>query len=121
MDFATVSGDMDVTNLFEEIPAELPQELVDVLAEGAGKVWIVRLVSRGHASPDGFWYDEEESEWVVLLRGSAVISHEEASTGEVRAIEMKPGDWLHIPPHCRHRVESTAPEEDTVWLAVHWS
>lgn len=110
-----------VTNLFEEIPADLPQELVDVLAEGSGKVRIARLVSRGHASPDGFWYDEEEFEWVVLLRGSAVLSHEDSASGEVSAITMKPGDWLLIPPHCRHRVESTSPDEDTIWLAVHWN
>lgn len=98
----------------------MPEELVEVLAEGHGHLRIVRLVSNGHASPDGFWYDQDEHEWVALLSGGAVLSFEDDVTGEVRAVSMKPGDWLHVPPHSRHRVESTADGEATVWLAVHW-
>lgn len=111
---------MHASNLFEAIPAALPDELVEVLAEGDGNIRIVRLVSQGHASPDGFWYDQEEHEWVALLSGAAVLSFEDPVCGEVRAVAMKPGDWLHIPPRTKHRVESTAAEEATVWLAVHW-
>ncbi len=111
---------MRTTNLFEAIPAELPDELVEVLAEGTGRVRIVRLVSQGHVSPDGFWYDQPESEWVVLLQGSATLSFEDLLTDEIRAVALKPGDWIEIPPHVRHRVESTDPERPTVWLAVHW-
>lgn len=111
---------MNASNLFEAIPANLPDELVEVLAEGQGHVRIVRLVSQGHASVDGFWYDQEEHEWVVLLSGHAVLRIEEPATGEINSVELKPGDWLHLPPHTKHRVESTAPDEATVWLAVHW-
>lgn len=111
---------MRTTNLFEAIPAELPDELVEVLAEGAGEVRIVRLVSQGHVFPDGFWYDQAESEWVVLLQGAATLSFEDVVTGEVRLVSMKPGDWIEIAPHVRHRVESTDPDASTVWLAVHW-
>jgi cupin 2 domain-containing protein len=111
---------MHASNLFEAIPPQLPDELVEVLAEGQGHVRIVRLVSQGHASADGFWYDQDEDEWVVLLSGRAVLSFEDSVSGEVRAVALKPGDWLHIPPHARHRVESTDPDEATVWLAVHW-
>lgn len=111
---------MHATNLFAAIPATLTDELVEVLAEGKGRLRIVRLVSQGHASADGFWYDQEEHEWVVLLSGEGVLSFEDAATGEVSAVVMNPGDWLHIPPHARHRVESTAADVATVWLAVHW-
>jgi cupin 2 domain-containing protein len=34
---------------------------------------------------------------------------------------MKPGDWVEIPAHVRHRVESTQADPPTVWLAVHLS
>lgn len=111
---------MHASNLFEAIPPILPDELVEVLAEGHGHVRIVRLVSQGHASADGFWYDQGEHEWVTLLSGRAVLSFEDSVSGEVRAVDLKPGDWLHIPPHAKHRVESTDAEEATVWLAVHW-
>ena len=103
-------------NLFEGIPGDLPDELAEVLASGSGNLRVERIVSRGHASAPGFWYDQAESEWVVLLRGSATLRYEE--TG--KRVELKPGDWIEIPAHCRHRVEGTSEAEDTVWLAVHW-
>lgn len=111
---------MHASNLFQSIPENLPDELVEVLAEGKGHLRIVRLVSQGHASADGFWYDQEEHEWVVLLSGAGILSFEDAVSGEVSIVEMKPGDWLHIPPFARHRVERTDPDVVTVWLAVHW-
>lgn len=116
----TIPTTMHPSNLFESIPANLPEELVEVLAEGRGHVRIVRLVSQGHASVPGFWYDQAEDEWVALLSGRALLSFEDSATGEVRAVALGPGDWLHIPPHARHRVESTDPDTATVWLAVHW-
>jgi cupin 2 domain-containing protein len=170
---------MNEGNLFEGIPSELPEELVEVLAEGSGKVRVERIVSKGHASPEGFWYEQSEDEFVVLLNGEAVVRFEgrveagveggeeagveggeEAGVegGEVKSgkvgeetnememkmegnkaasmsmsksmsmrgrqgspsgtIEMKPGDWVLIPAGCRHRVERTSDEEETVWLAV---
>ena len=51
-----------VDNLFANLPASLPEELVTVLAE-RGAVRIERIVSEGHASPPGFWYDQDKSEW----------------------------------------------------------
>ena len=75
---------------------------------------VERIVSRGHASPPGFWYDQREGEWVALLRGRAVLRLQEGD----RRVEMGPGDYIELPAGCRHRVEWTHPEEDTVWLAV---
>jgi cupin 2 domain-containing protein len=104
-----------LTNLFAEIPAGLPDELIEVLCAGAN-VRIERIVSHGHASPEGFWYDQDESEWVVLLRGAARLRFEAGDT-----IEMRPGDFVNLPAHRRHRVEWTTPTEPTIWLAVHYA
>jgi cupin 2 domain-containing protein len=75
-----------------------------------------RIVSQGHASPDGFWYDQEQNEWVTVLQGAARIRFE----GRMDAVELGPGDYLTIPAHQRHRLESTTPDQRTVWLAIHY-
>ena len=101
-------------NIFSAIPGDLPQELCETLLQTSG-VRLERLVSRGHASAEGFWYEQEEAEWVLLLKGRAAVRIE----GEEQAVVMKPGDYLLLPAHCRHRVEWTAAAEETVWLALH--
>jgi cupin 2 domain-containing protein len=102
-------------NLFANIPADLPEERIDILLEREG-LRMERIVSRGHASPPGFWYDQPTDEWVVLLSGSAGLSFEDSADEVV----LRPGDYLFIAAHRRHRVEWTAPDEDTVWLAFHF-
>ena len=102
-------------NLFTAIPRELSEELFDTLA-GAGDVRIERIVSRGHASPRDFWYDQDWHEFVLLVRGRAALRFE----GEADPVVMAPGDHLVIEAHARHRVEWTDPETDTIWLAVHY-
>lgn len=77
---------------------------------------IERIVSLGQASPPGFWYDQDEAEWVVLLSGSARLQIE----GEASPRQLLPGDWINLPPHCRHRVDWTDPAQPSVWLAVHY-
>lgn len=100
-----------MVNIFEGFPAQLPEELITILAMGKD-LRIERIVSKGHHSPDQFWYDQEESEWVMVLRGHARL---ELETG---IKEMRPGDCLLLPAHCRHRVAWTTPDEQTIWLAV---
>ena len=95
-----------------EIPRELPAEHTVLLATGEG-VRIERIVSRGHASPPGFWYDQDEDEWVLLVAGAARL--EVDGEGE---IELRAGDWIDLPRHLRHRVSWTDPARDTIWLAV---
>ena len=102
-------------NLFHEIPATLQSELSEVVL-AAANVRIERIVSRGHASPENFWYDQEQAEWVVVLEGAARLRFD----GDPQPIEMRPGDFLNIPAHRKHRVEWTTPDEPTVWLAVHY-
>ena len=75
---------------------------------------IERIVSLGHASPPGFWYDQPEGEWVLLIAGAARLRFAD----ETEARFLEPGDWLDIAPHRRHRVDWTDPAAATVWLAV---
>ena len=98
-------------NLLSPIPASLPQEFTDSLVQ-AKAVRIERIVSQGHASPAGFWFDQDQHEWVLLVQGAARLQFAE----EMR--ELKPGDWINIPAHQKHRVDWTTPDEPTIWLAV---
>ena len=102
-------------NLFAGIPPDLPQERIDELAASAN-VRIERIVSRAHASPDGFWYDQDWPEWVVVLAGSAGLQFE----GEAEPQTLARGDHVLIPAHRRHRVAWTDAGCDTIWLAVHF-
>lgn len=101
-----------MTNLFANLPTTLPEELIEVLAENH-HVRIERIVSTGHRSPESFWYDQDEHEWVVVLKGEAKLLFEDGES-----VEMTPGDHVLIPAHRKHRVEWTTPDEPTVWLAV---
>lgn len=101
-------------NVFANLPAQLPDELTEVLVQSP-RVRIERIVSQGHASPTGFWYDQAEHEFVLLLQGAARLRYEDSER------ELQPGDWVHLPAHCRHRVEWTAPHEQTIWLAIFYS
>ena len=103
-----------MNNIFAAIPQRLSEEQFDVLLE-RGRVRIERIVSRGHSSPQTGWYDQEQNEWVVVLRGAAVVAFEDG-----RSMTLKQGDFLDIPAHSRHRVDWTDPELATVWLAVHY-
>lgn len=102
-------------NLFSHLPAHLPDELIESILE-TSTFRLERIVSHGHASPDGFWYDQQQDEWVCLLQGSARLEIE----GRSQVENLKPGDCLMIPAHQRHRVLWTTPEEITVWLAIHY-
>ena len=82
----------------------------------SGNIKLERIISTGQATPEGEWYDQESPEWVVLLRGEALLLFE----GDTEAMRLGPGDYIHIPAHCRHRVEWTHPEQPTIWLALHY-
>ncbi|WP_417849673.1 cupin domain-containing protein [Thalassoglobus sp.] len=100
-------------NLFQNLSAALPDEMIETLIE-TETVRIERIVSDGHASPPGFWYDQPEHEWVVILSGSGELRFDDSE----EVIELKPGDFINIPAHRKHRVEATDANEKTVWLAV---
>ena len=100
-----------MNNLFAHIPKSLRDELNETLVS-AGSIRIERIISHGHGSPEGFWYDQQEHEWVVVLQGAARLQFEDES------VELKPGDFVNIPAHRKHRVDWTTPDEPTIWLAV---
>jgi cupin 2 domain-containing protein len=105
---------VNLTNLFAGIPEDLSEERLQTLVR-TSSVRIERIISLGHASPKGFWYDQEWHEWVLLLKGAARLTFENEEP-----IELHPGAVVHIPPHARHRVEWTDPNQPTIWLAIHY-
>ena len=102
-------------NLFAGIPEKIPAEVIEILLK-APSFHLERIISAGQATPPGQWYDQETHEWVVLLSGAAGLLFE----GEAQVLVLRPGDYLLIPAHCRHRVEWTDPERRTVWLALQY-
>lgn len=104
---------MKAGHLLQDIPTELPEEMMQVLARGKG-MRIERIVSKGHCSPPGFWYDQDECEWVLLVTGKARLRFAQPE----RVLELSPGMHVTIAAHEKHRVEWTAEETETVWLAV---
>jgi cupin 2 domain-containing protein len=101
-------------NLFAPPAMPVADEQFETLLARPG-LRIERIVSTGQASPPGFWYDQAEDEFVLLLAGAATLLLE----GEAAPIRLAPGDWLHLPAHRRHRVEWTQAAPPTLWLAVH--
>jgi cupin 2 domain-containing protein len=97
------------------VPEKIPIELIQTLLK-TDNVRIERIVSRGHASPENFWYDQAEHEWVLLIRGAARIQFESDEP-----MELLPGSFVNIPAHQRHRVEWTEPNGPTTWLAIYYS
>ncbi len=102
-------------NIFTNLPDATSGELFQPLLERGG-VRIERIVSHGQATPEGEWYDQGWDEWVLVLSGSAGLLIE----GETQPRELREGDYLQLPAHCRHRVVWTAPDSPTLWLTVQW-
>jgi cupin 2 domain-containing protein len=104
-------------NLFADFPLspENNEQFTDLLQRPGLR--IERIVSSGQCSPPGFWYDQAEGEWVVILQGQATLRFEDTS----EPLRMAPGDFIDIAPHRRHRVDWTDPDQLTVWLAIHYT
>jgi len=105
---------LTITNLFADLPNHMPKELMQTLIQAAD-VRIERIISHGHASPADFWYDQGQSEWVIVLQGAARLQFEDGM------VEMKVGDFINIPAFKKHRVDWTTPDEPTVWLGVRYN
>lgn len=102
------------TNIFESIPGDLAQECFTTLAQ-AQSVKIERIVSKGHASRSGDWYDQADNEWLIVIKGQAILSFASESD-----IYLDVGDYLNIPARKKHRVKWTPSDVETIWLAVHY-
>lgn len=101
-------------NIFEGIVPNKDAEQFETILE-RGNAKIERIISSGQCTPEGEFYDQSQDEWVMVLKGRAVVSF--IDSGE--RFEMAAGDYLFIPSHVRHRVEYTSPGEVTLWLALH--
>ncbi len=102
-------------NIFNNIPAIIPEELFESLVERE-TFRIERIVSHGHTTPIGAWYDQPWDEWVLLLQGAAILAYEDGTK-----VKLQAGDYVLIPAQTRHRVEWTQPEAKTIWLAIHFT
>ncbi|MCW8127392.1 cupin domain-containing protein [Microbulbifer halophilus] len=103
-----------MNNIFASLPKDLSAEVFEDIVR-RDSVRIERIVSRGHSSPERGWYDQDEGEWVMVLRGAARLLFEDG-----REVELGAGDFIDIPARTKHRVSWTDPGETTVWLAVYY-
>lgn len=103
-----------VKNLFSGISVVSDKEFFEELAY-KDNIRIERIVSYGHTTKDGEWYDQESDEFVVLLKGEAVLSFENSDD-----VRLCAGDSINILAHQKHRVAWTKPHEETIWLAIHY-
>jgi cupin 2 domain-containing protein len=104
---------VEILNLFSQLPESFSDEFFQELV-GTERVRIERIVSHGHASPPGFWYDQELNEWVLVLKGSAGLM----CGDDKEILILRPGDAVNIRAHEKHRVEWTDLDGPTIWLAV---
>ena len=103
---------MKTNNIFEAIPLDLKDEVFEDIVSSQN-IRIERIVSKGQTSPATGWYDQDEHEWVMVLKGSAILEFEK---GDVCCLTA--GDYLNIPAHSKHKVSWTDPDDVTVWLAI---
>ena len=106
--------DVPFENLFADIPPLLPEERFDTIY-ATEELLIERIISRGHSTPPGFWYEQKRHEWVCLLCGSARLAFDDAEP-----CALGPGEHIDLPAGLRHRVDWTAPNTASIWLAVHY-
>ncbi len=106
---------MDIRNIFSDIQKHAPDEVLEAILQ-TQHFKIERIISHGHATAEGEWYDQDKNEWVLVLKGNAGLLFE----GDDETVTMKTGDYIIIPAHQKHRVEWTDPKEDTIWLAIHY-
>ncbi len=106
---------METKNFFTQVPTDLPEEFIEnILSTNSFR--LERIISKGQATAKGQWYDQKDDEWVMLLKGSAGLQLEGQDI-----IIMQQGDYLLLPAGLKHRVEWTAPDTETIWLALHFS
>lgn len=105
---------MELRNIFESIPDNLNEEIFENLVQSKD-IKIERIISKGHTSPESGWHDQEQNEWVIILKGEAIISFEAE-----KEIILGAGNYINIPAHTKHKVSWTNPKTETIWLAIHY-
>lgn len=100
-----------MNNIFENIELAGEEEQFDLLQKGL-HYRIERIVTSGHSSPEGFYYEQENDEWIFLVQGEVILEMEE------KYVQMKTGDHLFIPKNCRHRIEKSSVEPVCIWVCI---
>ncbi len=103
-----------IENIFNVTTEKIPDEIFDEIISGE-HFRLERIISDGQVSPAGFWYNQDQNEFVMLLSGAAKLIVEGGLT-----YNLKPGDYINLPAHKKHRVEWTDPDRKTIWLALHY-
>jgi len=101
-------------NILSGIPEALPQELEQLLLENE-HLSIRRILSKGHSAPAQGWYEQQDNEWVLVLKGEGIIEFTDHSERH-----MQEGDYSYISALKKHRVKWTPEQEVTIWLAIHF-
>lgn len=98
-------------NIFSDMPNHSSEESFQDILKNP-KLKLERIVSKGHTSPENFWYDQDEDEWVIIFQGSAILEF------ETHKVNLTAGDHILIPKHVKHRVKWTNPDQETIWIAL---
>ncbi len=106
---------MKSQNIFSKTLQNLEKEEFFELLVKNDAVTIEKIISKGQKSPESDWYDQEKNEWVMVLKGKAILSFEDKMS-----VHLNEGDFINIPAHKKHRVAWTDPDSETIWLAVHY-
>ena len=101
---------MEKYNIFDKIIVDKEENFFEIFKNETIK--IEKIVSNGQISPENFWYEQEKSEFILLLEGFAILEFEN------REVELKKGDCINIKAKQKHRVKFTSLDEPTIWFAV---
>ena len=101
-------------NIFEQIPKDLNEEIFEDIIK-TEKLKVERIISYGHTSPESGWYEQKENEWVIVLKGEALLTFENSDD-----VRLNAGDYINIPAFKKHKVSWTLQNEETIWLAIHY-
>ncbi|WP_228711396.1 cupin domain-containing protein [Aliarcobacter cibarius] len=98
-------------NIFDKVIIDKNEEIFFQIFKNES-IRVERIVSNGQKSPENFWYEQEENEYILLLSGNAILEFEDFE------VELKKGDCLNIEAMQKHRVKFTSLDEPTIWFAV---
>ena len=103
-----------MNNIFDAIPKNITAEIFDSIID-TENIQIERIVSKGQSSPDSGWYDQDKNEWLLVLKGEAILLFADNSS-----LTLTTGDYINIVAHKKHKVKWTDPDTETIWLAIHY-
>ena len=72
-----------MNNIFSDIPNTIEHEIFESLID-SDNIKIERIVSKGKPSPETGWYDQDKSEWVIVLKGEAIILFADKSEANLK-------------------------------------